>query len=403
MSIVLNQNQEKIVNAAVNWFLNSSSLLFQFDGEAGTGKSVVLNEILKRLHLNIYEYAPMAYTGQATMVMRTKGLTTARTCHSTLFYPDEEVIFGEDGKPVIDTQFNIPKKRIVFKPYDFSGSLIKLFIIDEAWMVPKRFRKFIEDTGIKVIAAGDSGQLPPIKDEPAYLVDGPIYHLTELMRQSETSPLVYIAHRAREGKPIELGRYGNDVVVLSKDEFNMNLLRKSEMTLCPTNRTRDYINSFYRDQILHLESKIPVVGERVICRKNNWKKIVNDIPLVNGLIGTVTLPPGPEPLRKDGSFTMDFLPDLFPAPFNKLRVNYKYFISNNETKNLLKNTPFLKGELFEFAYASTVHLAQGSEYSQGIYFEERSIPSIMNNLNYTAITRFKHRLIYVKDNQKRYW
>ena len=49
--IQLNTNQEIVVNAAIDWFLNSSSELFEISGYAGTGKSVVLREIVKDTYL----------------------------------------------------------------------------------------------------------------------------------------------------------------------------------------------------------------------------------------------------------------------------------------------------------------------------------------------------------------
>ena len=48
MGFTLNPGQEAVVSAAVNWYKNSSELVFQYTGAAGTGKTVVLNEIIKR-------------------------------------------------------------------------------------------------------------------------------------------------------------------------------------------------------------------------------------------------------------------------------------------------------------------------------------------------------------------
>ena len=87
-------------------------------------------------------------------------------------------------------------------------------------------------------------------------------------------------------------------------------------------------------------------------------------------------------------------------------INYKYIIFQEIkiSSKFLKNNPFLRGELFEYAYSSTVHLAQGSEYNYGIYFEEYMGQPYwyQNALNYTAITRFKNKLIYVKHKPK-FW
>ena len=77
--MVLNDGQYKIYKEAISWFKSkSSSQVFEIDGLAGTGKSVLIHEILKGLHLNHDQYMPMAYTGQASIVMRTKGFHTAR-------------------------------------------------------------------------------------------------------------------------------------------------------------------------------------------------------------------------------------------------------------------------------------------------------------------------------------
>lgn len=394
--ITLNDGQKKVSDAAVDWYWNSSSTLFQFDGKAGTGKSVVLNDIINRLNLNPENVLPMAYTGQAAIVMRTKGMMNACTCHSGLFEPVEmPVIDKMTGKVVMDEQFNVPMTTLKFVPKSFFDSSIKLFVIDEAWMVPKSFRKYIENTGIKTIVTGDSGQLPPIADEPAYLVDGNIYHLNQLMRQNADSPLIYLADRARNGKPIEVGEYGY-VTVIYEDEVNDMMMNMADIILCGKNKTRDNINKYVRENIYKHKTDYPMFKERLICRKNNWGKVVDGISLANGLVGTVVMPPSVNGYE-DGQLTIDFKPDLLNNVFRNLKINYNYLnTSYGPLKDKIKNSKFTKGELLEYAYASTVHLSQGSEYRFGMYFEEYLSPTIQNNLNYTAITRFKTSMIYVK-------
>ena len=94
------------------------------DGEAGTGKSVVLNDIVKRLGLKDNEILAMAYTGQAAIVMRTKGLMTACTCHSGLFEPVlQNKVDPQTGRIMMDPQFNLPLTKWVFIPRDFTNTL----------------------------------------------------------------------------------------------------------------------------------------------------------------------------------------------------------------------------------------------------------------------------------------
>ena len=61
---------------------------------------------------------------------------------------------------------------------------------------------------------------------------------------------------------------------------------------------------------------------------------------------------------------------------------------------------WIQGELFDFAYALTTHLAQGAEYNNCLYIEELMRPNIQAQLNYTGITRARHKLIYMKKTRK---
>ena len=399
--IILNKEQQIAADAAVNWFHHSSEQTFSIEGPAGTGKSVVISEILSRLNLRPEEVLPMAYTGQACTIMRKRGMPKACTCHSGLFDPIQTTVKDSHGRIVMNKQFNVPLVKWSFIPKDFTNSEIKLIILDEAWMIPKHFKQHIDNTGIKVLATGDPGQLPPIGGEPGYLTSGIIYHLTELMRQAENSPIVYLANRARLGLPIETGMYGNDVLVIFDDELDNDIIAKSNVVLCGKNVTREHINQVVRNQILGITTDYPLFGERVICRKNNWEREVDGIHLVNGLTGTVISPP--DIGRFSGTTMMiDFLPDLLDKPFLNTEINYKYINASHQEKEALKTNPYLEGERFEYAYGSTVHLSQGSEYDSGTYIEEFLRSDIQNALNYTAITRFKRQMIYVKHRPK-YW
>lgn len=110
MGFILNPGQEAVVSAAIEWYNNSSDLVFQYTGAAGTGKTVVLNEIIKRLSIPYDSIMPMSYTGTAAIVMRNRGMTKARTIHSSIYEPTESIMTDENGKPIIDAYFNKPKQ-----------------------------------------------------------------------------------------------------------------------------------------------------------------------------------------------------------------------------------------------------------------------------------------------------
>lgn len=396
----LTNEQEYIVSKAIDWYYNSSSNLFQFTGPAGTGKSVVMNEIVKRLNLSYNEIAPMSYIGASAIVMRLKGLLNARTIHSWLFNPIEKQKTDINGHVVINSYFNLPEYEIGFAPKPLIG--IKLILIDEAGTVPMELRREIDKRNIKTIACGDLNQLPPPTSNPGYLVDGYIYRLTEIMRQAEGSPIIYLAHRASNGLPLHNGYYGNGTFVIDSTELTNEMLANTEILLCGKNKTRESFNRMIRPLKLGVkEYYTPVHDDRLICRRNNWNLEANGINLANGLIGKISNYPDVSRYQKP-KFCIDFLPYLSNVPFMDLECDYEYFTATTEQRKFLKNSKYNRGEKFEYAYAITTHISQGSQFYTGIYIEEYLNRDINARLNYTALTRFSDSVIYVKPAKKFY-
>lgn len=371
--------------------------MFQFTGPPGTGKSVVLFEILKRLNLPLTEVAPMAFTGAAAIVMRLKGLTNSRTIHSWLYEPIEVPLTDSNGNVIMDSYLNRPIMVTRFRPKDLSG--IKLIIFDEGWTVPMSMKKHILEVGAKIIVAGDPDQLPPVADEPAFFTTGSVHRLTQIMRQAAGSPIVYLANRAIANLPIHTGLYGN-VLVITEDELTDDMLRYSPVTLCGKNITRDKYNKRIREDILGFRGRLPNRGEKLICRHNNWVIERNGISLTNGLTGIVMN--NPDVSDYNGrAFRMDFTPDIAPSIlFENVLADYKYLNADKASRDTIKQKGYYQDNLFEFGYTQTVHLAQGSQWTHGIYLEEYINQNINNHLNYTALTRFSNMCIYVKPKRR---
>ena len=108
------------------------------------------------------------------------------------------------------------------------------------------------------------------------------------MRQALDSPILYLANMATKGEYIQTGKYGDSCFVIYEDEVTDNMLLKSEMTICGKNVTRDKINYHVRNDIHKIDKDYPVIGDKMVCRQNNWKlSIDNNIFLINGLVGYV--------------------------------------------------------------------------------------------------------------------
>lgn len=401
MGFALTNKQQQIVDAAVNWYYNSSEQIFQFAGNPGTGKSVVMNAILEAIGLPMDRVAPMAYIGAAAINMRLKGMSNAKTIHSTIYDMIEEPVRDSNGRIVMNKYFNRPEVK--YKKVLKNLPDIDLLAIDEGGTVPFNMKKDILSLGKKVLVAGDLDQLPPVADVPAFLTTGYVHVLTEIMRQAKNSAIIYLCQRAKKGLPIHTGVYGNEVMVLEEKDFDLiakEVLPAAGVVLCGKNETRSKYTDLIRYQILGKRSNLPDYGEKLICRMNDWRMISGGICLTNGLTGVVVNQPDVSTF--DGKcFRIDFLPDLNPIVFPYVPVDYEFFTADLAKKSNMKSFNYCCGEAFEFGYVQTVHTAQGSQWRNGIYFEE-FMPANNNQLHYTALSRFQSKCIYVKKNRK-YW
>lgn len=400
---IFNKGQENIIDAAVHWYYNSPNQVFEFDGPPGSGKSVTLNQIIRELDLDpLTEVAPMSFTGAASLVMRSKGLISAKTAHSWIYNVRPEQMRDSNGAVIMDELLNVPIMIPRFIPVDRLDENIKLIVIDEAYSLPAKLRPTIEKFGIKIIACGDQNQLPPVNDNPAFLTGPNVMHLTEIMRQLGREDINFIANRAGSGLPLLNGHYGNSLVIDAED-LTDDMLLWADCVICGKNKTRDIINNRIRTAKGY-NSELPKYGEKVVCRNNNWLESVTanngyEINLCNGLIGTVVS--NPDVSSYDGKlFSMSFRPDLAPQVIFNTRCNYKHMIADNETRLKIRNNKYELGNKFEYAYCITSHIAQGSQFHKVVYIEEPMHPSIQRNVNLVGASRADRLLIYVKFSPK---
>ena len=386
--IILTDEQKYIIDSIERWYNNPRSpQVYQLSGSAGTGKSLVLHRAIERLKLKEHEVAPMAFTGAATIIMRLNGFENAKTLHASIY----KLVKNPYGSGY-DFEFNgLPDNK-------------KLIVLDEASMVDMAKRKDLESTGIKILAAGDINQLPPVKSYggPAFFSNPKeVFYLTKIMRQNSNSAIIQVADMLKNGKVPDYGVYNEgELAVITKKQFTDNLpmfINTYGIVLCGLNETRDKLNKYIRENIKGYTSPFPVEGEPLVCKKNNWNLELNGIHLVNGLFGVSETTVDITDFYKDGYFLMDFTPNYLNTTFESVKVDYKYFTADMKTKEFMKSNFFHRHfDYFDYAYASTVHSAQGSQYDTGIYIEE-SIRKVSNTrLNYTAITRFRNKCIYVR-------
>ena len=400
---MLNHSQQIVFNQAIEWWNTKNSQTFEISGPPGSGKTFLINEIIDSLGIDRDRIAPMAYTGAAAINMRTKGMYNAKTCFSWLYRCFEVPVLKPDGTPVYDKVFNKPKTRLEFVPISHLSD-IDLIIVDESGMITPEMRKVIDSMNLPVLAVGDLNQLPPITGSSGYLNNPSTVHtLNEIVRQESSNTIIQFSQMALRGLDIPIGHHGN-VYVIYDDQLNDEIIKNSQIIICSRNSTRDEMISRVRNNILGIRSNLPVHGERLVCRKNNWEQEVGGISLTNGLLGNVINYPDASSMDlKNLTYKLSFKPDIIPEAFINLDADYRYLLADHKTRNDLKNSKYSFGDKFEFGYAITTHMSQGSEFDNGIYIEEYLRKDINNRLHYVGLTRFKRICVYVKHRPKKYY
>lgn len=381
----LSNDQRLALKNLLNWYGSKNSQYITLGGYAGTGKTTliaILRQKLKTVDKKI-KVAFVSYTGKASRVLKNKleeqkvigEKDFVGTIHSLIYSP-----IVNDKKEIIGWK----KKEIVEQD---------LIIIDEASMVSEPIWQDLLSFNRLVIAVGDHGQLPPIEGR-FNLMERPLLKLIEIHRQARDNPIIQLSIWAREKGIIPPGVYGKgikkfnkrDSWVASEVEEELKNYQQDTMVLCGYNRTRVELNKFIRNN-LGFETSEPRNGDKVICLRNN-----HSAGIFNGMTGIISVIDSKNDDWWEAEIEMD------DGVYYSGMVAKDQFGKTEGINFSQKRGRYLKGDLFDFGYALTVHKAQGSQARKVILFEERF--SKMNDDEwrrwlYTGITRAEEELCII--------
>jgi exodeoxyribonuclease-5 len=367
----LTAEQLEAAGGIKKWLYQTDRPVFAVQGLAGVGKT----ELLARIAQTPLAPLVCAPTGRAASVLRERFGIPAKTIHSQFHRLKSESRRANGW-------------RLEFAPRRQAGSMAgKVMLIDESSMVPATMVEQLLATGVRIIAFGDPGQLPPVNGEPGF--PDADFTLTQIHRQAAGSPIIRQAHAVRAG-----GNYapdGDAFQVVPKGSHE--LLRRAHVVLCWRNDTRRQLNQLIRrvvangaipgrpadDGSFDPVTEYPRAGERVVILKNNPQ-----FDLWNGDRAQLA-----EDLRPGDRSVSIFKVSEDGGSASGVKYPLLSFAGMPETNG----DP--AGLQLDFGCAVTVHKAQGSEWPFVVLLDEFPHNPERSRWVYTALTRASQRIVVV--------
>ncbi|WP_236913099.1 SF1B family DNA helicase RecD2 [Clostridium sp. Cult1] len=365
-------------------------------GGPGTGKTTIINAIIKIFEDQSLTVNLAAPTGRAAKRMTETTGIEAKTIHRLLEYSymEEEMAFGLNEDSPLDTD---------------------LLIIDEASMVDILLMNSLLKAivpGTRLILVGDVDQLPSVgpgnvlKDIMGSGVVK-VVKLDEIFRQAEESLIVVNAHRINKGEMPILNEKDKDFYFIKERDPNniVNIILslckerlpnyygvdplKDIQVLTPMKKGDVGINALnkYLQKVLNpkaygkkeklIGDQLFRVGDKVMQIKNNytteWELIKDEVVVEKG----------------EGVFNGDF--GIIVDIDDEDRIIKVLFDDEKEVEYNFNQLDELK-----LSYATTVHKSQGSEFPVVVMPIYWGPPMLLTrNLLYTAITRAKNLVVLV--------
>lgn len=402
MMIELNEDQKHTSKLALKWWITLYKQVFVIQGGPGVGKTTMIFTLIELFKLRMDEVLFCTYVGRATIAMRLNGVN-GKTIHSTCYEKMDKYVLDKHGNPI-----KLPngryKKETGFELKESLPSGVKLIVVDEGGMVNDKMSTDLESFGIPILVTGDRDQLDPVFGKSRWM-QNPDVILTQIMRQKAGDPIIHLSKLARENKPIPLGQYGSKCFVVDEGILkHKEIFTKPDITICSRNVTRDSINNIVRHDIRKFNTPLPQLGDKLVCRKNNWDESVGpdgQISLINGLFGYVQHIYDESYIGR--SVSIDFRPECVKEWFEDIPIDLDYLAMNYRDRKEY-NQKYAKGNIMEYGYAGTCHMCQGSQYGYVLGIDDHiGDKESYRKFMYTMITRAVHTLVIVKKSEKKYY
>lgn len=364
-------------------------------GGPGTGKTTIINTIVRILERLDIKAALAAPTGRAAKRITETSGKQATTIHRLLEY-----VYSED------------ERTMEFGRNEENPLEEKAVIIDEASMIDLMLMDGLLKAispGTRLIIVGDVDQLPSVgagnvlRDmiRSEYI---PTVRLTEIFRQAEESLIVVNAHMIQQGEHPYANESDKDFFLMRRNREEDILATIKELFQGRLENYFDFVHSGYDIQVI-TPTKKGMLGTL------NLNQVLQEVmnPAEQGKeelkIGSKTFRTGDKVMQIRNNYGLEWKrkegADEGCGVFNgdMGRIEFINSESGRMAVQFDDKTVIYSGEELlelELAYAITVHKSQGSEFPAVVMPMSWFPPMLMTrNLLYTGVTRGKSLVVIV--------
>ncbi len=378
-------------------------------GGPGTGKTTIINTIIKYFEAEQMDIALAAPTGRAAKRMSEATGYAASTIQRMLKLKASSDDDGSNGRNGYYYEMN-----------EDNPVEADVVIIDEMSMVDiALFNALLKavPVGVRLILVGDTDQLPSVGPGSVLkdiIQSGcfPVVALRKIFRQAEQSDIVLNAHRINEGRHLALDNKSSDFFFLERDNVDLilnniiHLIREKLPKYVKADPYDIQVLTPMRKGTLGVEALNPIIQRYLnppSAKKNEYE--VND----------VLFREGDKVMQVKNNYQLEWeIVSKYGIPieqglgiFNGDMGIIREINSFNETvtveyDGMRKVTyPFSGLDELEHAYAVTIHKSQGSEYP-AVVIPLLSGPRMLFNRNllYTGVTRARDCVMLLGSREK---
>ena len=286
-------DDQKIALSKIESFLSSPTNCFLLKGYAGTGKTFLMQGLVKYFKSEGRNFTLMAPTGRAAMVIGDKTKTDAYTIHKSIYnlgeLDDDDHTFkfrynlnlNEDS---VNTVYLIDESSMISDVYNED----EFFLFGSGYLLKDLFSfvDFKYRTDAKIIFIGDNAQLPPVGMSFSPALDKEYlstdeFEMKQIQRQQDGSGILAIATALRtclekdEFNRFEIGKYA-DTSTYTSEEFDSiyfqtvnNKISENTIVITHSNKQAHDYNLAIRQRFFPNQIEVQS-GDVLINTKNNY-------------------------------------------------------------------------------------------------------------------------------------